>query len=264
LLVPIQQIVTFATDPFRGNPAFVLTPGLVLPDPTLNRICAHLRETMIAVLQPHGEEMSVRFATPNGFHPGAGHATHAAAWVALNILRPGAASLDLTLESGQRRNVRRDGATISVDWPVMPYADTDLSLHAALGATPRETFTSSFGAIAIFEDEAAVQALSPDLAKIEALPVDTVIATAPAQGASGADFAIRVFAPRLNLPEDPVCGTAHRILVPLWAARTGRRELVSHQLSPRGGELYCRLHGDIVTIAGRAVPFLSGSIDLPA
>ena len=33
------------------------------------------------------------------------------------------------------------------------------------------------------------------------LPSDTVIVTAPADNA---DFAIRVFAPRLDLPEDPV------------------------------------------------------------
>jgi predicted PhzF superfamily epimerase YddE/YHI9 len=83
-----------------------------------------------------------------------------------------------------------------------------------------------------------------------------VIATAPARSA---DFAIRVFAPKVGLPEDPVCGTAHRILTPLWAERIGRDTLMSHQLSARTGELICRLEGDMVAISGRAVTVIDGT-----
>ena len=52
VLVPIQQIVTFATDPFRGNPAFVLMPSSPLPAPILQQLCSHLHEPMIAVVTP--------------------------------------------------------------------------------------------------------------------------------------------------------------------------------------------------------------------
>lgn len=47
----------------------------------------------------------------------------------------------------------------------------------------------------------------------------------------------------------------------MWAERLGRTELVSRQLSPRGGVLYCRLGEDIVTLGGAAVPFLSGQLE---
>lgn len=262
MLVPIQQIVTFATDPFGGNPAFVVTPEKPLADKVLHQLCRHLNETMVAVLVPEGGALGLRFATPTGFHPGAGHATHAAAWVALHTLRPGAGHLDLRLHSGENRSIRADGDLISVDWPAMPHSSTDMlaPLEDALGIRPLETFSSTFGAIAIFDRSETIARLTPDLNKISRLPSDTVIVTAPADSA---DFAIRVFAPKLGLPEDPVCGTAHRILVPLWAARTGRHALTSHQLSERGGNLSCRLHGETVTISGRAVPFLNGTIALP-
>ncbi|MEZ5832407.1 MAG: PhzF family phenazine biosynthesis protein [Dongiaceae bacterium] len=262
MLVPIQQIVTFASDPFHGNPAFVVTPARPLPPATLHQICHHLHEVMIAVLVPEGDTLTVRFATPTGFHSGAGHATHAAASVALRSLRPGVSSLDLRLDSGAHRSVRVDGDLISVDWPVMPYGSADLieALQDALGVRPAATYDSSFGFIAVFDDDQIVARLDPDIGKIAALSADTVMVTAPSQSA---DFAIRVFAPKLGLPEDPVCGTAHRILVPFWATRTGRRTFRSNQLSPRGGELLCQLHDDVVTISGRAIPFLTGSIDLP-
>lgn len=262
MLVPIQQIATFATDPFGGNPAFVVTLNEPVPDAPLNRLCRHLNEAMIAVLTLENDGLDLRFVTPTGFHSGAGHATHAAAWVALKMLRPGTASLDLRLRSGEYRSVRAEGDLISVDWPAMPYASADMlaPLADALGIQPLETFTSSFGAIAIFDHSETIARLAPDLNKISKLPSDTVIVAAPADDA---DFAIRVFAPKLGLPEDPVCGTAHRILVPYWAARTGRRKLVSHQLSERSGKLFCHLHGETVTISGRAAPFLTGSVALP-
>lgn len=262
MLVPIQQIATFATDPFCGNPAFVVTLSEPIPDAPLHHLCRHLNEIMIAVLALENDGVDLRFLTPTGFHSGAGHATHAAAWVALKTLRPGAASLDLRLQSGGRRSIRAEGDLISVDWPAMPYASADMlaPLADSLGIQPLETFTSSFGAIAIFDRSETIARLTPDLSKISKLPSDTVIVTAPAEAA---DFAIRVFAPKLGLPEDPVCGTAHRILVPYWAARTGRRTLVSHQLSERSGKLFCQLHGETVTISGRATPFLTGSVALP-
>ena len=262
LLVPIQQIVTFASDPFRGNPAFVVTPSAPLRAPILHQLCSHLHEIMIAVVTPKDGGLGVSFVTPTGFHPGAGHATHAAAWVVLKTLRPHETGVDLHLDSGKQRSIRVEGDLISVDWPAMPYASADLStpLCGALGVQPLATYESTFGAIAVFDKEETVADMVPDLGKVFDLPFDTVMVTSPARHA---DFTIRVFAPKLGLPEDPVCGTAHRILAPLWTAETGRRTLVSHQLSERGGELFCRLHNGMVTISGRATPFLTGSIDLP-
>ena len=101
--------------------------------------------------------------------------------------------------------------------------------------------------------------MAPDLGKIFDLPVDTVMDLDRAE----CGFRHPGLCAEAGLPEDPVCGTAHRILTPYWAAQTGRHTLVSHQLSERGGELFCELHDDVVTISGRATPFLTGSIDLP-
>jgi predicted PhzF superfamily epimerase YddE/YHI9 len=135
------------------------------------------------------------------------------------------------------------------------------ALEGALRRRPERSFSSSFGMIALFPTAEDVAALAPDLDRVALLEANTVIVTAPA---SRSDFVVRVFAPKVGLPEDPVCGTAHRIIVPFWAHRLGRTSLVSHQLSPRTGELFCELRGDTVTIAGLATPFLEGVIRLPA
>ena len=74
--------------------------------------------------------------------------------------------------------------------------------------------------------------------------------TAPGDG--GFDCVSRTFGPKMNMPEDPVCGSGHCHIIPYWAARTGKTKFIARQASPRGGTLYCRLDGDRVILAGRA------------
>jgi predicted PhzF superfamily epimerase YddE/YHI9 len=74
---------------------------------------------------------------------------------------------------------------------------------------------------------------------------------------------LRFFAPRIGLAEDPVTGSVHSSLVPYWAARLGRTELRAIQLSHRGGEIHCSDQAEAVIIAGRAVIYLEGSIEIP-
>jgi predicted PhzF superfamily epimerase YddE/YHI9 len=99
--------------------------------------------------------------------------------------------------------------------------------------------------------------LQPDFQRIAALDAFAVIVTAPGDGV---DFVSRFFAPSKGIPEDPVTGSAHCTLIPYWAAQLGKTELIARQLSRRGGELHCRLRGDRVDIAGRAVEYLRGEI----
>jgi predicted PhzF superfamily epimerase YddE/YHI9 len=76
------------------------------------------------------------------------------------------------------------------------------------------------------------------------------------------DFVSRFFAPARGVDEDPVTGSAHCTLIPYWAERLGKTRLAARQLSRRGGNLFCALHGDRVEIAGRAILYLTGTIDI--
>jgi predicted PhzF superfamily epimerase YddE/YHI9 len=90
-----------------------------------------------------------------------------------------------------------------------------------------------------------------------------VSVTAPGTGDDAdVDFVSRYFAPARGVPEDPVTGSAHCRLVPLWAERLGKRELTARQVSARGGELTCRLEGERVRLVGDAVLVLTGTLHL--
>ena len=65
-----------------------------------------------------------------------------------------------------------------------------------------------------------------------------------------------------GIDEDPVTGSAHCTLVPYWAGRLRKPGLHAHQISKRGGELFCELRDARVVISGRAVEFMRGQIIL--
>jgi len=132
------------------------------------------------------------------------------------------------------------------------------ALADALGAAPVEVY-GAMDYLAVLETEAQVRGLAPNLVALAHLDRRGVIVTAPGMDF---DFVSRFFAPAAGVPEDPVTGSAHSMLTPYWAQRLGRSNLIAHQLSERGGTLYCEDRGPRVTIAGDARLYMSGHIDI--
>jgi predicted PhzF superfamily epimerase YddE/YHI9 len=133
-------------------------------------------------------------------------------------------------------------------------------LGRALGRRPIESYVAPFGYVAIFASADDVARIQPDLVLVAAFDRAAVIATAKS---GDADVVIRVFAPSVGLPEDPVCGTAHRIIAPYWSRLLSRPSLHSRHLSKRGGDLWCQVAGDTVTIAGDSITVVEGTLILP-
>jgi len=260
----LHQVVTFATDPFHGNPAFVLTVPEAPVPAVMMGACELLGADLIAVIAAgEDDEPSLGFFTPSGPHPGAGHATMAAAHVALARRAAGEAAVRFRLPGDERRAARRTAGRIAVDWPPMPFEAVERrdDLAHALGRRPIESYVAPFGYVAIFASADDIAGLDPDSALVAAFDRAAVIATARD---GDADVVIRVFAPNVGLPEDPVCGTAHRIIAPYWSRLLARPSLHSRHLSKRGGDLWCEVAGDIVTIAGDSITAVEGTLILPA
>lgn len=265
LRADLFQIVTFADHPFHGNPAFVLRNAKGISDNALIAFCDHLQTEVIAVIDGDDAEPTLRFFTPEGPHPGAGHATMAAAHVALKLPNETSRqSVRFHLPNGDRRLAEIVDGKIAVRFPRMAanHVDRIAQMSAALGARPVETFVSAFGYIGYFSDAAMIAGLKPDMALVSDFDRSAIIAAAP--GDSASDIVIRVFAPNVGLPEDPVCGTAHRIIIPYWSDRLKKDAIHSRHLSPRGGDLWCRPEGDDVIISGDTCLVIAGTAELPA
>lgn len=261
--------------PWSGNPAAVvpLGDGGWLPDATMQAIAAELNLSETAFFASDGDGgLHIRWFTPKVEVDLCGHATLASAFVVTNVLAPSRREVQFRSKSGPLA-VRRDGARLVLDFPARPPGPVDDPtlrdrLGDALGAVPDEVLVSR-DLVAIYPHATKVRGLRPDFAKLLALDVHGVIATAPGneptslvEGDADVDFVSRFFAPREGVPEDPVTGSAHCTLIPLWAERLGTSELYARQVSARSGYLACRLRGDRVDIGGEARLVASGTLHL--
>ncbi len=257
--LPIYQVDAFTSQLFGGNPAAVVPLDYWLPDKFLAAIAAENNLAETAFIIPHPEVVPLRWFTPAVEVDLCGHATLASAHVLLRYYRPSASRVVFGTRSGEL-TVTREGELLSMDFPARPAKRIGITdtLVAALGARPREALMAR-DLMAVFDAESHVWDLQPDFQRIASLDAFAVIVTAPG---NTVDFVSRFFAPRAGIPEDPATGSSHCTLVPYWADRLGKSQLTARQLSARGGELFCRLKGDRVIIAGRAIEYLSGEITL--
>ncbi len=264
--LPLYQVDAFADAAFGGNPAAVMPLGAWLPEADMQAIAAenNLSETAFLVAAGQPGHYGLRWFTPAVEVDLCGHATLASAWVVFNKLAPRLTDVVFETRSGELR-VTLDGESgrLAMDFPSRPAGVPDQvhgKLLQAMGIQPQAVLAAR-DYLLVYETAAQLRALQPDMAALMDLDRFAVIATAPGDE-PGIDCVSRFFAPAKGVPEDPVTGSAHCTIVPYWAARLGRSEIVAYQASTRGGTLHCRDEGERVRLAGRARLFMEGMVHL--
>lgn len=262
--VPFFQVDAFTTRLYHGNPAGVVVLDAFPTDDVMLAVAAENNLAETAFLVPagpvSGPKWKIRWFTPVLEIDLCGHATLASAHVLWNHLGVKGSKLAFQSKSGPL-GVEKSGDRIVLDFPSRPPAKVPITdmLCVALGRPPSELYKAR-DYLAVFDNKRDVHELRPDFHAMMRLDAK-VIVTAPA---AGHDFVSRFFAPTAGVPEDPVTGSSHCTLIPYWADRLRKAKLTAHQVSPRGGELFCELKGKRVAIAGHAVTYLEGKIALPA
>jgi PhzF family phenazine biosynthesis protein len=257
----IYQVDAFTRRRFAGNPAAVMILEAFPADTVMQAVAAENNLAETAFLVPDAGEYRIRWFTPSVEVPLCGHATLASAAVVMERLEPQRESVVFHSSSGPLP-VRRTSTGYVMDFPARPSERVVASpeLVAALGTAPVEVHANAFNYMALLPSEAQVRELAPDLAAIARLDRSGVIVTAAGSGAY--DFVGRYFAPAKGIPEDPVTGGAHCMLVPYWAAKLGRSDFRAYQASPRGGEIVCRLKGSRVELEGACVFYMEGMAEI--
>jgi predicted PhzF superfamily epimerase YddE/YHI9 len=273
------HVDAFATAPFTGNPAAVLLLDRPPGDGLGPRIGAELNQPATAVTWPAGEpgRFGLRWFTAAAELDLCGHGTLAAARVLLAAGLDAQGELRFDTRAG-RLDARAEGKA-QPDWvglrfpalPPRPPADPALipAVTGLLGGGPvAEVLRSDLDAMAVLGSQAEVLGVRPGLPALARLPVRGLIVTAAADesaddGADGADFVSRFFAPATGIAEDAVTGSAHCTLAPYWIGRLGRQPLLGHQVSARGGQVRVTLDGDSVLLSGPALILSEGSWLLP-
>ncbi len=253
--LPIYQIDAFSNRVFAGNPAAVCPIEEWLEDSVLQAIAQenNLSETAFFIPQENGYH--IRWFTPVAEVDLCGHATLATAFVIFNYLDRSSSQITFRSRSG-KLTVVQENELISMDFPSQPPAlcEAPRELVDGLKKEPLEILCSE-DYFVVFSSEKAIVELKPDMGLLKKLDLRGVIVTAKGDKV---DFVSRFFAPKFGIDEDPVTGSAHCALIPYWAKKLNKKNVHAHQVSERGGELFCKDCGDRVVIAGRAVKFMEG------
>ena len=247
----------FASKVFEGNPAAVCVMAKWLPDELMQKIAMenNLSETAFAVKED--ECYHLRWFTPGGEIELCGHATLATAFVIANFVEPSVTTICFKTLSGPLI-VTKQGELFEMDFPAYKLQPTPVTdaIAEALRARPVEAYLGR-DLLCVMEDANQVFAANPDQNRLKELPGLLVHVTA-----KGTDYdcVSRTFAPKCGVSEDPVCGSGHCHIVPYWADRLGKDNLIARQASPRGGTLYCENRGERIFLGGHAVLYSVGEI----
>ncbi len=268
---PLLQIDAFTDRPFAGNPAAVCILPKPQTDQWMQAVAAEMNLSETAFVTPHADPFKrawqLRWFTPVSEVQLCGHATLATAhalWTE-GYLRPDELAKFDTL-SGRLTCTYDQSGWITMDFPALAYEELTMpaGLLDALGVADGRYFRNAYNetqhrAVVMLERAEQVRALRPDSGRLAAFPaMRGLIVTAEGDGQF--DIVSRYFAPLVGIPEDPVTGSAHCLLSPIWAAELGKTELLAYQASARGGILKLSLNGDRVALQGQAVTVLKGTL----
>lgn len=255
----IYQIDAFTNQVFGGNYAAIIPLTRWLPDEQLLKIAQENNYPETAYIIETAEGFDLRWFTPAFEIDLCGHATLGAAHVIFNHLNYKKDTIVFsTQKSGKLTVSKGENGWMTMDFPARKPTpiETPQALIDSLGSTPNAVFMSR-DMMAVFDTEAQIKALKPDFKRMMDVEGVGVIATAKGDNS---DFVSRFFAPKANIDEDPVTGSAHCNLIPYWAEQLGKKQLHAFQISDRRGELKCELKGNRVLMSGQAVTYLIGEI----
>lgn len=225
-----KQVDVFTTRPLCGNPVAVVLGADQLTTADMQRIASwtNLSETSFVLSPTRAEaDYRLRIFSPKGELPFAGHPSIGSAHAALEsgVVKPHrsrfvqecAAGL-LPLRVEQTGNARR----LFVQTPAAKVAALDPAQHAALPPALRLDLSPEAASLRVdvgpvwlvvqLDSAALVHRLQPDLAAVtrlsQALQLTGITVFGLTGGGPSAVYT-RSFAPALNVPEDPVCGSGN-------------------------------------------------------
>lgn len=254
----IYKVDAFAEKIFEGNPAAVVPLENWLPDIDMQQIAMENNLSETAFFVPIKSGFHIRWFTPKAEVKLCGHATLASAHILFNHL--GFAENEISFDSlSGTLKVIREKDQIILDFPALNAADAVIPepVAKAFHIEPKTCLKGRDDYMLIFENEQQILSLKPDFQQLIEAKTRGVICTSRSDKY---DFVSRFFAPAVGVNEDPVTGSAHTMLIPYWAGKLGKNEMVARQVSERGGTLHCKLAGERVKIGGKAVTFLNGEI----
>jgi len=257
----IWTVDAFTDKPFAGNPAAVTIVENFPTNDRCQKIATEMNLSETAFLKPLGpDHFHIRWFTPEVEVKLCGHASLAAAHILFEEMSIKGKNITFDSLSGPLF-VKKEGTDIILDFPLQKTGEA-LPLHPFEELFEHGTILNAVQAyddvIVELKDETLVRKLNLDPLKVKKIECRALIVTA--KGNHPYDFVSRMFAPRVGINEDPVCGSAHCKLPDYWQKKLKKDEFLAYQASSRGGVLDVSILGDRVHLKGKATTIMEGKL----
>lgn len=232
-----QYIVdAFTNQPFSGNPAAVCVMDRWSSEEAMMKLAMENNLSETAFIVKEREGWHLRWFTPGTEVELCGHATLASSFVILNFYEPDSDVVRFNTMSGFL-TIRKKGNLYEMDFPTYALKEIPVTdaMERAFGSRPVRAVLG-LDLVCVFETEDQVRSMVPNQALLTQL--EGRIQNATARGTE-TDCVSRSFCPKLSIPEDPVCGSAHCQIADYWSRELGKNEIKAYQASKRGGCLDC-------------------------
>lgn len=254
-MITLYQVDSFTNVPFKGNPAGVCITDKLMDDAIMKNIAAemNLAETAFVVL--NGQEYIIRYFTPSHEVNLCGHATLASAHI---MYEKGIVKKEAKITfraKGGILIISKVGDEIAMDFPQYKLEAIEIptNIYEALGVRAIEAYKADYNwTVIVCNSEDEIINARPNYSLMQGTILGHCMITSKAT-TYGFDFVLRCFAPDYGINEDPVTGSAHCALGPLWGRKLNKTSMNSLQVSRRTGTLNTTLTGDRVLIKGEAI-----------
>jgi phenazine biosynthesis protein PhzF family len=260
----VFQVDAFTDKPFKGNPAGVMIVSEDMSSDLMQNIALEMNLSETAFIIPQGTGFRIRYFTPTREVPLCGHATLASAHIIYELgLKQNHETINIKAE-GADLTIEKENDWIVMNFPKYPIQKIDIhkDFKRLVGFEPVEMYSSIYDwKIAVAEKEKDILDATPDFDSLSKNGLGHLMISSKCDSKQ-ADFVLRCFAPVSGINEDPVTGSAHCALTPLWSEKLGKVELTSLQLSKRTGQLKVKLNGERVEIKGKAITIFEAKMKI--
>ena len=281
----MYQVDAFTQTLFKGNPAAVLVLDEWLDEALMQNIAlennlaetAFVKKLDLDIEDENVESYEIRWFTPKVEVDFCGHATLASAFVLFQ---------DYTQAKTIHFHVKNLGifiiqqasdGKIEMNFPVRQpekILDYPELLDHVIDKPFKEVYINPQAFILVCHTAQDVIDTIPNLNNIKKIAdlhhVSTTITAeyrdldvTITSSSTKYDYIARYFAPHKGIDEDPVTGSMHTGLAPLWVKKLAKEKLVAYQASERGGELFCQLlPNQRIQISGYARLYMQAELAL--
>lgn len=274
----MYQVDAFTQQLFKGNPAAVLVLDEWLDHASMQNIALenNLAETAF-VKRIDDENYQIRWFTPKVEVDFCGHATLASAFVLFKDYTSAKTIRFHVKDLGIFTIQQADDGKIQMNFPIRrPQKVTEYPelLNHVIDKPFKEVYLNAQAYILVCDSAQDVIDAQANLVNITRIAEEYSVSTALTASSGGFDVTItaasdqydyvaRYFAPHKGINEDPVTGSMHTGLAPLWAEKLAKNQLIGYQASERGGTLFCNLQADNrIEISGYAQLYMQAEIFL--